>query len=117
MMGDGIRADVASALVLALGNVEQTLVLSTAHLPHFDAMALDRAAKFPNQYASRGWPVPSMAREQGWLLHVGTPDDLGEAPESSAIQEVARYARRRGCVWVLFDCDAAKIPELPTWEW
>jgi hypothetical protein len=87
------------------------LDLSTAHLPeHLGTSDLDTA---PGVIAHR--------TAHGWLLWVPDDPDESAAAMSDTAPEVVlaiqRYARTHGCDYVLFDPDASRVDDLPTWDW
>jgi hypothetical protein len=57
--------------------------------------------------------------DHGWLMWIPPdPDDHQvDHPMPLAVLTICRYARSRGCDYVLFDADADTIDELPAWEW
>jgi hypothetical protein len=92
-------------------DIRLLLDLSTAHLPeHLGCGGLDTA---PGVVAHR--------TECGWLLWV--PDDPDESATAildtvpGVVLAIQRYARRHGCDYVLFDADADRVDDLPTWDW
>jgi hypothetical protein len=89
--------------------VRSLLDLSTAHLPE----------NLGSHGLSGHDGVVAYQLEYGWLMwipadpqaHAGDYPDL--PPEVLAIQ---RYARGLGCDYVLFDADADRVGDLPTWD-
>lgn len=90
----------------------QALDLCTSHLPRQTLHAL-------NSYGG------VIARPFDYGAWMWVPDDVDahlaeQEPDDTPPDEVVaiyRYARARGCDWVLFDRDARPTPDLPTWEW
>ena len=92
--------------------IRRMLNLSTAHLPqHLGTPGgLDRVAG-----------VVAHTTDVGVLLWV--PDDPDESahamldPVPDVVLAIQRYARDRGCDYVLFDADADRVDDLPVWDW
>jgi hypothetical protein len=36
---------------------------------------------------------------------------------STVVLDIQRYARARGCDYVLLDADAGRVNDLPAWDW
>lgn len=57
--------------------------------------------------------------DYGWLILVPEESDLaalaGNIPKS--VHDVLCYARRLNCQWVMLDCDAYELPDLPLYDW
>ena len=92
-------------------DIRLLLDLSTAHLPeHLGSGGLDAA---PGVVAHR--------TTHGWLLWVpDDPDESGAAfgdAVPAVVLAIQRYARRHGCDYVLFDADADRVDDLPSWDW
>lgn len=85
-----------------MATIERMLVLSTGHVGPNTARCLDLGV------------IPSMAREEGWLLYVPTDDD-DDVPADLA--RIFQFARGMECEWVLLDRDGEIEPSLPWWEW
>ncbi len=87
------------------------LDLSTAHLPkHLGGGALT---------AIDG--VIATPREHGFLLWVpddpeGHARDYEQDHDRDIVVAIQRYARALGCDYVLLDCDAGQVDELPAWK-
>lgn len=51
------------------------------------------------------------------------PDDPDESAAAmrdtvpGVVLDIQRYVRRHGCDYVLFDADAVRVDDLPTWDW
>jgi hypothetical protein len=95
--------------------IRDVLDLSTSHLPqHLASHGLSRVD------GVTAYPLGTHGHCYGWLLWVPPePDshalDYPDLPvEILALQ---RYARERGCDYVLLDQDAEVIDDLPTWNW
>lgn len=91
-------------------DVRHMLDLSTHHLPE----------ELGSSGLSGEEGVVAYELPHGWLMWVPEdPDkhaaDYGTVPE--VVLVVQRYARKLGCEYVLFDQDADRINELPTWDW
>jgi len=95
--------------------IRQVLDLSTAHLPPHIRDGLPRYAGVV------AYSLSTSDDQYGWLLWVPySPDGHaaatgGEVP--AQVLAIQRYARKRGCDYVLLDRDAEKVAELPTWDW
>src|SRR6266545_1022559 len=91
--------------------IRRVLVLSTAHLPEH----LGRH-RLCDEYGV----VASDLDGYGWLMWVPPDPDSHAADYSGPPAEVLtiqRYARQRGCDYVLLGQDADIIDGLPTWDW
>lgn len=89
--------------------IHQMLELSTEHLPEDVCSDLNG---FEGVVADR--------REFGWLLWV--PDDVDDWFASypglpPSLLTVLRFARSRGCDYVLFDAEGDGCPDLPVYDW
>lgn len=85
--------------------IQQMLVLSTAHVTEETATMLDRAEANFVRYgkAEYGWFIPILDDPQPDM-----PADL---------QACVAYAKTHGCTWIMFDCDALTVDDLPTYDW
>lgn len=89
----------------------KVLELSTAHVSPDTATLLDRGAPVGTTYYE-------LVCGAGWLLLVPESDEaLDNESLTKDIASIITYARGHGCRWVLFDGDADKVADLPTWEW
>ncbi|KTE02882.1 hypothetical protein ATE68_22000 [Sphingopyxis sp. H038] len=52
--------------------------------------------------------------DYGWFVYVAEPDD-DELPAD--LSTCMAFARRRRCMWIMFDRDAPASDELPSYEW
>lgn len=116
--------------VIPGGPVRLVLDLSTAHLP-------EDVCRDLNSYEGVvAYPLTSKSGiDYGWLLWVpddpdahvteyrvdagpGDPHD-GDSYEwpPSEVLTIWRYARRRGCDYIILDRDAPTVGDLPTWDW
>ncbi|GGG18510.1 DUF5983 family protein [Paenibacillus abyssi] len=93
--------------------IVKTLVLSTGHISKETKEWIDKSDEEP---------VPLTIYEKsiyGWMILVPQDDRdaelLKDVPES--LQAVIEYAVRHDCSWVMLDCDANCIPELPQYDW
>lgn len=75
--------------------VEQTLVLSTAHLSDKTMDAL--------REEDPGMPW-TIGYEHGWLVYCGD-ETLPEGVEYADLRKCLDFARKHGCMWVRFDGD------------
>jgi hypothetical protein len=98
-----------------MSDVRKIVVLSTAHLPEpFFAEPDDREAAYD---VTAWYPMT-----HGALVWV--PDDPDDPNNTSNDGDahpnvilLRRYARGLGCDYILFDNDADREPDLPTWDW
>lgn len=95
-----------------MATIRKFLDLSTAHI----------TAKTRDLFNNGGcsddyvrYALVDLHGEYGWWVYAEPvcsdyrlPDDL---------DRVMRYARDNGCDWILFDCDAAEVDDLPTYKW
>lgn len=92
--------------------IRRLLNLSTAHLPqHLGTPGgLDRVAG-----------IVAHTMQVGFLLWVpDDPDGSAHAmadPVPEVVLDIQRYARVRGCDYVLLDADADRVDDLPVWDW
>lgn len=101
----------------APSRIVKMLELSTGHVPEHIGNTLDGLGSLPGVIADK--------REYGWFMWV--PDDVGKrVAETKAMDDgevppeivnIWRFARRLGCDWVMFDCDADSNDNLPFWAW
>jgi len=87
--------------------IEKMLVLSTENLP----------PKVCNEWMEDECPWARFKKgDYGWFMYV--PADMPLAGvEPVAIIDCIRYAKSRGCSWIMFDRDASTTTTLPTYEW
>jgi hypothetical protein len=85
--------------------IRKTMCLSTGHTPEgLAAKLLETDAVAGGNYG-----------DYGWFMYAHDEDINGDiGPE---LMRVFEYARSHGCGFVVFDCDADTIDELPTWDW
>ena len=91
--------------------IRRVLDLSTAHLPeHLGSHGLS-GEEGVTAYDLDGY---------GWLMWV-PPDPDSHATDypglPAEVLTIQRYARQRGCDYVMFGQDADIIADLPTWDW
>lgn len=89
------------------------LLISTVHVPKAVAELLDAwAVALP---AHR--PVTVAPTQFGWF--VSTREAAGAAAADIPIElnAIQRLGRERACDFVLLDCDAEVLPELPVFGW
>jgi hypothetical protein len=85
------------------------LVLSAAHLRSATGGLLDTWAKLP--FLDR--PLSIVSTECGWFMPAaGAPSVLPDE-----VSPILDFARRCGCQYVLFDCDATPVVDLPIFPW
>jgi hypothetical protein len=97
--------------------IRKMLDISTAHLPF----------RFFDPADSSAWNNVPLHHETGYGVMVWVPDDptdinnLGSEEGDDAVppEIVAlwRYARERGCDYIMLDEDGDVLNDLPTWEW
>lgn len=96
-------------------HTEALLDLSTSHIPKHTAEALGdeagfRTAPLYEQVVYTPWA------DYGWIFWAGeqSPDIEEEHPELLA---ALKFAKSHGYDYLKLDCDAAQIPDLPTFQW
>lgn len=86
------------------GCIKKILEVSTAHITRKTDMWLaegpDGVVAYPKE-------------DYGWVIMVAPceadiPDDL---------RQLIDYARACGCDWIMLDCDAPEIKDLPVYDW
>jgi hypothetical protein len=90
--------------------VRPVLDLSTHHLPR----AIGPTG-LTGEEGVTAYPLP-----HGYLMWVPTDPEATAADYPTlpgVVLAVMRYARARGCDYVLFDQEGAVVADLPTWEW
>jgi len=92
-------------------SVRLLLNLSNAHLPEqLGKSGLDTAPG-----------VLAHPTDSGWLMWVPNNPDQSAAATVDRVPEtvlaIQRYARSLGCDYLLFDADADRVDNLPTWDW
>jgi hypothetical protein len=88
--------------------------VSTAHVTQQDMNLVEM-----------GIQVVALNRDEGAFVHVPWGDSdfasritaMQQAGYSAAFIALIRRAARRGCSWILFDCDVASVDGLPKFEW
>jgi hypothetical protein len=56
--------------------------------------------------------------DYGWLVHVPDEWDLGKADNVPGdLLAIITYAKAKNCLWIMLDCDAEEIKDLPVYEW
>jgi hypothetical protein len=89
--------------------IVRELVVSTAHMPNWVARAMDERNNREMVM------LPYDCVEFGYLVWVCRPEDSSDYPPE--LDAVMAMARKHGCTWIRFDCDAAIEEDLPKWEW
>lgn len=59
------------------------------------------------------WTIP---HEYGWIVFVSEYVEKEPVPQAD-MQQVLVFARKHGCDYIKFDCDASLIDELPKYSW
>lgn len=85
------------------------LILSTAHVTKKTAAEL-------NSTPCRDWPVMGGPYgDVGWFFYCHETNEDGRIP--AELFSVMQFARSQGCINILFDMDADRVDELPSWDW
>jgi hypothetical protein len=88
--------------------IRNFLTLSTGHVSEATAKILDN-----NKLED--WPCfGGTVSTVGWFIYAHD-ENPGDIPAD--LFAVFEYARKHNCPYVLFDCDADTIEELPTFDW
>lgn len=99
--------------------IRRSLVLSTAHLREATDKAMEAFADADATTPLDLDPVANLSYDAvmyGYQVWVGTDTETPEGiPEE--FTAIFALARKHQCTWVIFDCDAAIVDELPHWEW
>ena len=99
------------------------LTLSTAHLSGETVNTLDAVinglstSPMPVCYPKKDFCIHE---DYGYFMHIADENDIDEEEEEkypTDIKDVLAYARKHHCQWIMFDCDAEPVHELPTYEW
>ena len=95
--------------------------LSTGHLTEDVAKEMDRivdqrrAGGWQDPDAWQYWIVAERWSTYGWWMWAENEDGFDELP--TCIQDCMRFARDKGCRWVLFDADVAPVEDLKVYDW
>jgi hypothetical protein len=95
--------------------ITKMLVLSTSHITAETAQLLEDRERAAIDTTSDRLPVFYSKSEYGWFVYVS--EDAEDQGYPSDMVEVLRYARSNDCGWLMFDCDADVIEDLPAYEW
>ncbi|MER8376664.1 hypothetical protein [Mesorhizobium sp. M1409] len=92
--------------------IHKFVVVSTAHVSEATAKRLDHTP-------AKDWPCAGGPyAEYGWFVYA---HDENSGPGENAIPadlfDVMTWARRQGCEYILFDCDADQVDGLPAYDW
>lgn len=87
-------------------DIRKMLMLSTGHVTWETSKLLDDP--------QNPWVMTSQWGTYGWFVYAHD-DNLDEMPGELA--HIMRYARVHGCEYILFDCDADVIDDLPVFQW
>jgi hypothetical protein len=92
--------------------IRRFVVISTAHVSETTARRLDNTP-------AKEWPCAGGPYgEYGWLVYVHDENaGVGRDAIPTDLFEAMCWARKQGCDYVLFDCDADMIEGLPTYDW
>ena len=88
------------------------VVISTAHVSEITANRL-------NNTPATEWPcLGGSYGEYGWFLYAHD-ENAGFWPDTipDELFDVMIWARGRGFDYILFDCDADQVEELPAFDW
>ena len=87
-------------------------VISTAHVSETTARRLDKTP--PKEWPCLGGPYG----EYGWFLYAHD-ENAGVWPDviPDELFTVMIWARKLGFDYVLFDCDADEVEDLPVFDW
>lgn len=80
--------------------IRKTLVLSTAHLTPTQRERMSSIAD---------------AIEYGWIMWAF--DERGDDDIGDELWAICELARKHGCDWIKFDCDAGLVSGLPDFKW
>lgn len=93
--------------------IVQMLDVSTAHIT-------EDTATWLKEVGVEG-PSPIIVYEKaeyGWLIHVPDEWDKGQANNTPGdLLAIITYAKAKGCLWIMLDCDANVTEDLPEYEW
>jgi hypothetical protein len=107
--------------------IEQVLVLSTAHLSKAEADRLDRV--YPERMVKEYKAIAQAERklktilsfqiDYGWLVYARYDEGMQAemANEMPVLAEVLRFAQGLGVTWVRFDADALTVAGLDVFDW
>lgn len=88
--------------------IRNFLTLSTGHVTKATSEMLDNT-KLEN------WPVfGGIISTVGWFMYA---HEETEQENPADLLVVFEYARKHNCPYVMFDCDADVIDELPFYDW
>lgn len=87
--------------------IRNFLTISIGHVTEVTAKMLDSTPVI--QWPTLGGPVGSY----GWFFYA--QDEQGDCPDD--LMAIFTFARANNCTYVLLDCDADQIEELPYYDW
>lgn len=61
-----------------------------------------------------GGVIAYMKGEYGWIVYVH--EEVGDDVPLDLV-EVLVYARKKKCIWIMFDADGEQIKQLPMFDW
>jgi hypothetical protein len=94
-----------------MATIRKMLDISTAHLP---------ARFFAPETCVEAWENVGGVHPTEYGVIVWVPDDVenGEMPDTpEEVTAIRRYARALDCDYIMLDCDAEQLADLPSWEW
>ncbi len=99
---------------MPMDNLERRtfIVMSTAHLTEQTARHLDTTSV-------KDWPcIGGPYGQYGWFVYAHE-ENCGAGPEPipDDLFNVMTWARKQGVEYILFDCDAAVLDDLPSHHW
>lgn len=92
--------------------IEKVLVVSTWHVPK--SLACSAYEEEPPSIAI----AAAATGDYGWLVAtVGELRSLPQGPDRQAVENLLRYAKDKGCRFVLFDQDGEELKQFPIFSW
>ena len=100
---------------MSILEIDQTLVLSTAHVSPATRAALDAGGADDSDNTV---PLTLPWQDYGWIVWVDADWARLTAPTDARadLAAVLGLARDNGCQWVRLDCDGPIVAGLPTYE-
>lgn len=92
--------------------IVRTLEISTAHV----CPAGREVLSDPDQCAVTAYEKGDF----GWLLYVPVDEPTPTKPTPGlprSLIDILTYARQHNCRWVMLDCDAYIVRDLPVYDW
>ncbi len=102
------------------GMITRTLELSTKHIkPETNEWLTDQitARAVDGDHVLTVYDKPMY----GYWVHVPERSEFAESVDVAMVPTelwgILVFAMTHGCAWVMFDCDAEELEELPTFDW